>query len=234
MLRRPYHSIIGFALLAILACCGLSQAQGKVAGGQAGDVYLLLLFSQDRDPPAPRFSHTYAAFVHARTRGGARKVLETHTISWLPASLDVRLLRRPEPGVNLSLKASLDLSVSMGTRISMWGPYQIKKELYDRAVRQEAGLKRGKILYKAIDGAPRSEGLAINCIHAVADIDVDRGLLETGKANGSGATSLVVQHLQRWFINPGQNYDWVIDQLGLSRYPITRRNVDKGEAAARK
>ena len=235
MLTLSGRIILGFALLIVVGSRSDSAlAQEKAAGAnvnaaaKTNDLYFMLLFSQERDPRAPRFSHTYAAFVHAQRAAGEKDYrLETHSISWLPASLDIRLLRRAETGVNLSLKASLDLSKSLDTRISMWGPFQIKKELYDRAVRQESELSRGGILWKAWDGAFRRQGEAVNCFHAVADIDTDRGLLQTGTAHGDAATEMVAQHLGRWIVDPERTHDWVADRLGLKNYSITRRNLSE-------
>jgi hypothetical protein len=241
MFRLASRIILGFALLIVLGSgFGPAGAQERAVGGnvketaRAKDSYFMLLLSQERDPLAPRFSHTYASFVHARRAAGDNDYrLETHSISWLPATLDIRLLRRPEKGVNLGLKASLDLSKSLDTRISMWGPFQIQKELYDRAVRQEARLKRGEILYKAVEGAFRPERQAVNCFHAVSDIDTDRGLLETGTAHGDAATEMVAQHLRRWIIDPERTHDWVADRLGLKKYTITRRKLTGGAIAER-
>jgi len=234
MFQLAQRVIVSVALLAIIfsrpvAACAQEKAT------ETNDLYFMILFSQERDALAPRFSHTYAAFVHAQlTRAAKDYQFDTHTISWLPATLDVRLLRPPEKGVNLGLKASLDQSVRLRTRISMWGPFRIKKELYDRAVAQEARLKSGKLLYKALDGAVRAEKQAVNCFHTVADIDSDRdrALLETGKAHGDTATLLVAQHLRRWIIDPGRTYDWVSGRLGLDGYSITRRNL-MGEIVSR-
>jgi hypothetical protein len=234
--------ILGFALLiAVGSRFGPASAQEKAAGGnvkaaaKANDLYFMLLLSQERDPLAPRFSHTYAAFVRAQRAAGEKDYrLETHSISWLPATLDIRLLRRAEPGVNLSLKASLDLSKSLETRISMWGPFQIQKELYDRALRQEAKLNRRGTLWKAADGAFRQQGEAVNCFHAVSDIDTDRGLLETGTAHGDAATEMVAQHLRRWVVDPERTHDWVADRLGLKKYSITQRKMTTGAIAESK
>ena len=44
--------------------------------------------------------------------------IERHTISWLPATLDVKLLHRPEAGKNLGLRSSLQLGVSEGAAIT--------------------------------------------------------------------------------------------------------------------
>jgi hypothetical protein len=237
MYARNHQFLLGLALMAALLrnpTPTLGQETHGV-GGKDKDMYFMILFSQDGGW-RPRFSHTYAAFVRAHRAGPKDSdKLATHTISWMPATLDVRLLNGPEQGVNLSLKASLDHSVSMGPPISMWGPYQIQKELFERAVRQETVLKEGKLLYKAIDGGVRADGEGLNCFHAVADIDKDRGLLETGLlAYGDEATAMVARHLQRWIVNPTANNDWVADALGLRKYPITRRSLDGRAIAAQK
>lgn len=165
-------------------------------------------------------AHTYAAFVKAvRNSAGSGKILETHTISWMPESLVVRLLARPEPGVNLDLKASLQLGNRTRAGITMWGPYEIKKELFDRAVQQESRLKRGAIAYKAIDRRFRP-GSASNCIHALSDIDMDNGLLDTATAHGDEASYMVLRHLQRWIVHAETVHGWVSTALGLDKYRL--------------
>ena len=109
----------------------------------------------------------------------------------------------------------------------MWGPYEIQKELYDRAVKQEARLSAGDLLYKAVDTRFRP-GVAVNCIHAVSDIDTDRGLLYLGPVAGDAASFEVVKHLKRWIINPERTYPRIRSQLGLDRYPIVVRNLEGG------
>jgi hypothetical protein len=237
MLRLQFRLVFGFAFFTMLFTMLIGPplqlaAQEKAVAGKgkdlakSNDLYFMLLFSQQSDPPAPRLSHTFAAFVQARRAPGQKDYrLETHSISWLPATLDVRLLRRPEQGRNLGLKASLENARSAGTRISMWGPFQIPKQLYDRALKQETRLNRGELLYKALDGALRPEREAVNCFHAVADIDTERGLLETGTAHGDAATEMVAQHLRRSIIDPERTHDWVADRLGLKNYTITRRKM---------
>ena len=97
----------------------------------------------------------------------------------------------------------------------MWGPYQINKDLYDRALKQEARLNSGLVLYKAVDRRFRP-GTASNCIHAVADLDMDNGLLHSGQGRGDAASHQVAQHLNRWIIHPEQTHAWVASRLGLN------------------
>jgi hypothetical protein len=197
--------------------------------GEARESYFMLIFAQEGESHEPTESHTFATFVKA-TGNGSEKTnykLENHTISWLPASLDIRLVRFfPEKGTNLDLKSSLGWARSRNARISMWGPYQIKKELYQRAVRQVERLNRGAIAYKAIDRRFRPDQ-ASNCFHAVSDIDTDNGLLNTGIAHGDEASVMVLRHLERWIIRPEEVHSWIADRLGLDA-AIVRRRIEPG------
>ena len=104
-------------------------------GAGAGEVresYFMIIFSQEGEGRDPTQSHTFATFIKATGNGPEKSKykLESHTISWLPATLEIRLLRLlPEKGINLDLEANLRWARSRKARISMWGPYQIQKEL---------------------------------------------------------------------------------------------------------
>jgi len=201
------------AITALFVVTGASRAQ------ESDDAsYYMTIFSAQANSRDPRRTHSFATFVKAARTGDAAKdsPIEIHTISWMPRSLDIVILRRrPELGVNLDLESSLRWAASKGSRVSMWGPYQINKELYDRAVAQEARLNSGFVLYKAIDRRFRP-GTASNCIHAVADLDTDNGLLRSGQGRGDAASRQVAQHLERWVINPEQSHTWVASRLGLN------------------
>jgi len=176
----------------------------------------------------PRFTHTFATFVKATGEGNnkTKYKVEEHTISWIAQTKEIVVARaKPEPGVNLSLKESLVLATSLEEKVSMWGPFEIKKELYDRALKQIDRLESNKVEYKAIDLRFRPES-ASNCIHAVSDIDADDGLLETGTACGDEASQAVATHLRRWMIKPEKTHAWVSKRIGLDDYSITRRSWD--------
>jgi hypothetical protein len=193
--------------------------------------FYVVIFAAQRVPNWPRLAHTFATFVKASPSAGSAGAsdasgacrLESHTISWLPRTLDIRLWRRrPEPGINLDLRTTLRWVRGARARISRWGPFQIDRKLFDRAVQQEQRLATGALGYKALDGWFRPQ--TFNCIHAVSDIDRDHGPLRTGTRRGEGASTLVARHFQRWMIDPATSHEWVARRLGLADYPIICRS----------
>src|SRR6266542_2806396 len=82
------------------------------------DAFYMLVFCYQGMPAFPQSAHTFATFVHAvPTRRGAPRITDCKTISWLPATLNVRLICGPEPGRNLSLQETLDHAKSIRARI---------------------------------------------------------------------------------------------------------------------
>jgi hypothetical protein len=205
------------------------------AGAQEpNESYYMTIFSAQASSRDPRRTHSFATFVKAKGTGDAAQnsPLEIHTISWMPQSLDIVILRRrPELGVNLDLETSLRWAESRNCRVSMWGPYQISKDLFDRAVKQEARLNSGLVLYKAVDRRFRP-GTASNCIHAVADLDMDSGLLHSGQGRGDAASRQVAQHLERWIINPEQTHTWVAGRLGLNGDSVSPPDLEQRSIVA--
>jgi hypothetical protein len=217
--------IIGICLVAVVLAISTRSAA-------AADFYYMIVFSAQSDPNLPRSSHTWATFVKATGQGSSGDYsIESHTISWCPASLVIVPLRlRPEPGRNLDLKTTLQWAERMGDRVTAWGPYRIKKGLYARALQQIRLLDRGGIAYKAIDERYRGRGVS-NCIHAVSDIDTDPGWLATGTAFGNAASYLVARHLERWVVDPRKTYPRVIEKLGLETAAINYRTLESRSVA---
>src|SRR5687767_253582 len=104
------------------------------SSARAEEKYYMAVFASQGTPNLPRFAHTFAVFIKADAeQSGKDNKLETHCISWLPETLDVEPLRvKPERGKNLSLRETLEWARKNRFRVTMWGPFQIKKELYDR------------------------------------------------------------------------------------------------------
>src|SRR5207253_1152848 len=108
--------------------------------------------ASQREPNWPRFSHVFASVVKATENQDRPHKVEHHTISWMPASLDIRVIaRQPEQGANLDLPATFRWIESVGARVTTWGPHEIKPELYERFLAQIRRLDSGKVLYKAMD-----------------------------------------------------------------------------------
>lgn len=195
-----------------------------------GNLCYLMLFSAQRAFNRPKYTHTFATFVKATSGvdSDEQANFESHTISWLAAKKQVCLFRlSPEPGANLSLETSLEWALSVQARISMWGPYQIQPELFDKALVQKTRLESGAIQYKVFDVGYRHH-IASSCIHGVCDIDRERGPLWTWFRYGESASRSIAFFFLPWMIDPHQNHPWVGDRLGLAKYPIIHRQLPMG------
>jgi hypothetical protein len=197
-----------------------------VAPVRADEFYYVLVFASQQAPVRITPSHTFATFVKATGQGpyAENYQLEAHTISWLPQTLDLRPgALMPEPGQNIGLEATLRWALATGQHLSLWGPYQIDRVLYERAVRQIGFLESGQVQYKMIDtGFPAHR--VSNCIHAVSAVAGSlpiQGLSPPGF--GESASYHVVRRLERSIIDPCCKHEWVSARMGLRAYPIIDR-----------
>jgi hypothetical protein len=201
-MRTVFAAIVTLALLPASVC--------------AGEFYYVIVFAFEGDINLPRFAHSFATFVKATGEGpySDSYTIEAQTLSWSPLAGEIRIARfAPERGTNLDLSGTLRWAHSLGSRVTRWGPFQVQKELYDRACRQIARLESGTILYKTLDGELRPDR-AFNCIHALTDLDTERGLLDTGADYGEDASYRVAYHFLRWMICPWIEHEWVYARLG--------------------
>jgi hypothetical protein len=158
MCRNTLILMVGF-----VALC--STARG-------GEQYYSMIFGSQSNPKLLRYTHTWATFVRVVGEGDDPRGYQVfqHTIRWLPDSLDIRswsLL--PEKGVNLDLYETLDAVYKNGESVTMWGPFEMLPEVYERSLRVKAILDSGVPEYRAIS-TPRNM-LISDCIHAVAAVD---------------------------------------------------------------
>ena len=195
------------------------------AAARANDIYYVLVFGSQSRPKQLRYTHTWATFVHAVGEGTDPNAyaLETVTISWLPRTLEVKVLRPwPEPGVNLNLAETFQAVGSNGEQVSLWGPFLIRQELFDRALHLRGILESGQVQYRAFS-TPRNMYIS-DCIHAVAAVDPVFGrehypLIRIGKPASRYIGRQVV--LRSVFDQAAYDNSWLIPRLGLDRYPIT-------------
>lgn len=214
MANRPLLFCAALVLL-ILSCAATARAEEQ---------YFLVVFGSQTRISRPKLAHSFATFVKVTGPPSACR-FESHTISWLPETLDVRLLRfRPERGGNLDLETSLCISMAYEAKIVRWGPYPIDPELYDRAMKQIAHLDSGSVQYKAVDTGSRTDVVS-NCIHALADL-AGRGRLRIASPGwGHFASWACVRKLRPWLLDTTGDYEWVAELLGLYEYPIERREL---------
>jgi hypothetical protein len=195
---------------------------------RADDYYYVMVFGSQRIPAEARYSHSFALFVRATGQGrcAASYRLEGHLISWMPQALEIRLWALvPECGQNLDLNSTFRWVLASNQRISMWGPYPIDADLYQRALRQTTLLESGEVRYKAIDAGYRADR-ACNCIHAITSITEGTRLRVHSPNFGETASYYITREMEPWILDTTHSYDWVANRLGLSAYPIVHRNLD--------
>jgi hypothetical protein len=184
--------------------------------------YFVVVFASQADSGELSLNHTFATFVKVTEEKPDHP--EIHTISWLPENLEIVVWRRfPEPRKNFDLKTTLKWAKSVGAKVMYWGPYEIKKELYDMALQQEEKLTGGKVAYKVLDRRSRPQA---NSVHAVADVDDKHEILLTGTASGAEASALVVDHFQKWLKNPDQVFPKILEQLGVDTLGASMRSMN--------
>jgi len=168
--------------------------------------FLLLLTCQARFN-LPQHAHSFAAFARLR-RDGGRACLEADeafVISWLPRKLEVTLMTESEPGVNFDLPATLKWASERGACTSAWGPFHVQEALYARAAERRAFLESDVPRFVILDAAYRPRQ-AINCIHAISDLDLTVELLDTGLAWGRRANRILVDYFRPWMIAPSRTH----------------------------
>ncbi len=198
-------------------------ALGLSSTVKADDKYYMMIFAAQAEPNIAAQSHTFGLFAKVSGTQADPKI-ETTTISWLPASLQIEPLRRePVEGKNLSIADTLQWAATNNSKVSMWGPFRIKKGFYDMAVARAERLNSGKIQYVMIDGKQRGNG-ATNCIHALSDLDKTQPELNTGTARGDEASKMVLSFFDPYIIQSKGSNRWLVNRLGIS--PATVRFVN--------
>lgn len=217
-----------FARSLIPSWCRVALALIALSGGTArgADRYFVIIFGSQKSPNAPRLAHSFATFIKVTGQPPHPCLVEHHTISWLPETLDVHLSRlRPEAGCNLDLVSTLRLAVSQGACVVRWGPYPIQPDLYDKAVAHIAHLNGDNVQYKAIDSG-YSTARASNCMHAISDL-ADRPRLRIASPGwGHFASWAITCKLRPWMLDTTGDYEWVFDALEVCEHPIERRELD--------
>ena len=193
------------------------------------ETFFVVIYGAREDGGHPESSHCFATFAHFAEAAGADPAVELHHINWFsPKGHETGLPYgrvsadghppEPERGENRTTREALLLARKRGMKVTRWGPYQIEEALYDRALRHidllEGRVPGRRVLYKQLDGGYREDRIvALNCIHAISDIDRDEGPLRTGVAYGEKAARRVALHFHPW-IRPGgaehpREWEWI-------------------------
>ncbi len=188
----------------------------------ADEKYFLTIFAAETVPFEPRKTHTFVV-VH---RVGQEGLLEQSHISWFPQSRTLRgLTLIPEPGINLTIEETFAHCRKFNMVIAVWGPYEIKPEIYFYIVCQRKKLDSGYIKYKPTETFYPSS-VAVNCYHAIwqpiAPCRKLSGAFNCGHT--SGATTVAL--FSRWIMNPEITYDRLLETMIPPEQPLIRRGFD--------
>ena len=239
----PCRTLIPFLLALTLTGCtatanrlpsASSQVRSQVLDAPpspCGERYYLLVFGAQTTPKIPRLTHSWATALRVIDRGPeAPPLVQEDTISWLPATCQVRPWRFwIERAKNLDLHSSLEVCLDKREYVSAWGPFEMRDGAYKQFLMQKAFLESGQIGYQAIDvvGEAAKLGTARNCVHALTDMDplFDHQTSPIFQFGNAGSESVVRQLAQRGaLVDPCRTHDWLIPVLGLDRYPLIRRS----------
>jgi hypothetical protein len=149
----------------------------------------------------------------------------------LPATGNVRVWNPvPERGANFDLYTTINVVLKHNEEILQWGPYEISRESYGRALEKVAILESGEIRYRAVDGFRRGSTIS-NCFHAISDLDRIQGRRHYPLSQaGEDITYDIVKTLEERgrIIGRGTDHSWIFQRLGLDQYPITHRRLRDG------
>ncbi len=176
------------------------------------DRYFIVPFAYQDRWIKPQLSHSFISVIRvlgdgkqpSRTSGFRRGRyknwnFEAFTISWVPHDFGTNPVcvfdgfgSRIFPtwnkcpivvGRNFRLDETLKIALNDKSSVGMWGPYEIRKEAFDLGVKRKLLLDGGTIKYKADDRLTRKDRVAINCFHAMANLEElypNGGFLGTG------------------------------------------------------
>lgn len=206
----------------------ISPREAAAIPAAPGERFYLLVFGSQSKPVRPKFTHTWATLV--KVTDGQPEKIEEHTISWMPATLEIRPFSiHVEPGVNLDLRTTIEEMLKNGEQVAVWGPYEIGPGLAKRFQVQKAFVESGQVGYQMIDsiGEAGRRGNGCDCIHAITDADplFDRNRYPLSYY-GESASLHIVRQLQTRpiIICPCADHGWLLSRLGLDCYPIERRS----------
>ena len=190
------------------------------------DRFFIVPFAYENKGNDPGYSHTFISVIRVLgdekqpklTPGIPKRTVdnrnfEAFTISWLPhdfaenpqlcvfKGFGSRLVPSrnqcpPVTGKVFKLAETLQLASNVKNVVCMWGPYEIRKDAFDLAVKRLRLLESGAIKYKADDRLTRLDRSAINCFHATAglyELYPNGGIFGTGfKMWGVNGTTRVL------------------------------------------
>lgn len=192
--------------------------------------YYVTLFGGQGDLLRPRTAHTWATFIRTVPTPTGERVVGEDTISWLPATLNVRpWALMSEPGVNLTLQETFAFMGShRRQRVAVWGPYEITADRYAQLQAQKSLLESGVIRYHSLGLFGRKADV-MHCIDGVTRTDPlwERKADPSrwfGEAGTGQATRAAVR--SGFILNPTVTHEWLLHAINPTGYKLTVRHLN--------
>ena len=151
---------------------------------------------------------------------------ETHDIGWLASTTVVRgVALCPEQGRNFTTAESLAVCRRENMRVSVWGPYQIKDELFTRLREQAQELNGGAVKYKGTDTLYPSR-VAMNCYHAIWNVSHPLKKYAGPFTCGDTTGGKTVHLFREWIVCPERTHDEILKVIGVDQECLVRRAHD--------
>lgn len=224
-----------FLIVTVLPAVAPAQpgvaAVGSYLPACSGERYYVTIFGGQGDLLRPRTAHTWATFVRTCASPAGEQVVSQDTISWLPATLNVRPFALcAEKGVNLTLQQTFAFMGSHHRqRVVAFGPYEITADRYAQAMAQKALLESGAIQYHSLGLLGRRSDV-LHCIDGVTRTDP---LWESkaspswwyGEAGTCQATRAAVR--SGFILNAAVTHPWLLHEINSTGYKLTVRELGK-------
>jgi hypothetical protein len=231
--------------------CATSIGRTSAGAERTTEKFYMVVYGAQEEGVNPLSSHCFATFARiiAKDDAGSEPIAELRHINWFSRRGHETGLTHgvfeddgrpvePESGENRTTRDALFLAHRRGLWVTRLGPFEVDRELYARAWRQidllEGRIPGRRVLYKTLDLGYR-EGpcaSALNCVHAISDIDRERGAPRTLACYGESAARRIVLHLGRWIKEPRQDLSQAWDLIWEATWrpdaPLPLRIVDGG------
>lgn len=228
-MRHVLYVVLVVTVLPVVASAQPGVAVVRDFSPATAERYYVTLFGGQGDLFRPRTAHTWATFVRTTATPSGEQVVGEDTISWLPATLDVRpWALRAETGVNLTLQQTFDFMGShRRQRVVAFGPYEITAERYAQAMAQKALLESGAIRYHSLGQFGRKPDV-MHCVDGVTRIDPEWERKDSpSRWFGEAATGQATRSAVRsgFLLNPTVTHPWLLHELNPTGYKLTVRSL---------
>jgi hypothetical protein len=189
----------------------------------ADDRHFLVRYGAQGAPYRTLLTHTWATVVRVGPAG-----VQSDTISWMPATLDIRPLAVvPEPGVNLTLADTFAWVRSWDGAVSVWGPFEVRADKHRRFLARKAELDGGGVRYRALGSVSRDDLSISNCGQSFTRVFsvIGRKYVQPTPLPGKTGTSLLAERVieNGLVIDPAADHGWVLPLAGVDPAAVTRR-----------